>query len=121
MIPRGEVLSVGGLGAWLVKTATLVFFATLLLILTKTAGAFLQMDLRFYLTITLTTLAGLAIGDLLAPKEPEMKTPLALENVMRSPAPALLIGPLNSRHTKPLPILIPCVVISVLIVTIYSK
>jgi len=40
---------------------------------------------------------------------------------MRSPAPALLIGPLNSRHTKPLPILIPCVVISVLIVTIYSK
>jgi len=99
------------LAAWLVKIATLFFFAVLLLILTKTAGAFLQMDLRSYL----------AIGHLLAPKGPEMKTALALETATRNPALALLIGALNFPQTKPLPILIPCVVISVLIVTIYAK
>ena len=110
-----------GLGAWLVKIATLLFFATLLLILTKTAGAFLQMDLRSYLAIALTALAAIAIGHSLAPKEPEMKTTLALETAMRNPALALLIGTLNFPKTNPLPILVPCVVISVLIVTIYAK
>jgi len=50
-----------------------------------------------------------------------MKTTLALETAMRNPALALLIGTLNFPQTKPLPILIPCVVISVLIVTIYAK
>ena len=109
------------LAAWLVKIATLFFFAVLLLILTKTAGAFLQMDLQSYLAIALTALAALAIGHLLAPKGPEMKTALALETAMRNPALALLIGALNFPQTKPLPILIPCVVISVLIVTIYAK
>ena len=111
----------GGLGTWLVKIATFIFLAILLLILTQTAGAFLHMDLRSYLSIVLTVLAALAIGHLLAPKEPEMKTTLALETAMRNPALALLIGALNFPQTKPLPILIPCVVISVLIVTIYAK
>ena len=111
----------GGLGTWLVKIATFIFLAILLLILTQTAGAFLHMDLRSYLSIVLTVLAALAIGHLLAPKEPEMKTTLALETAMRNPALALLIGALNFPQTKPLPILIPCVVISVLIVTAYAK
>ena len=121
VIVGAKLPRLGGLGARLVKVATFVFLAILLLILTQTAGAFLQMDLRSYLAIALTALAALAIGHLLAPKEPEMKTTLALETAMRNPALALLIGALNFPQTKPLPILIPCVVISVLIVTIYAK
>jgi len=121
VIVGAKLPRLGGLGVRLVKIATFVFLATLLLILTQTAGAFLQMDLRSYLALSLTALAALAIGHLLAPKEPEMKTTLALETAMRNPALALLIGTLNFPQTKPLPILIPCVVISVLIVTIYAK
>jgi bile acid:Na+ symporter, BASS family len=109
------------LGAWLVKIAAVFFLGVLLLILTKTAGAFLHIDPRSYLAIALTALAAIAIGHLFAPKEPEMKTALALETAMRNPALALLIGTLNFAQTKPLPILIPCVVISVLFVTIYAK
>ena len=109
------------LGAWLVKIATVFFLATLLLILVKTAGVFLHTDLRSYLAIALTALAALLIGHLLAPKGPEMKTALALETAMRNPALALLIGTLNFPQTKPLPVLIPCVAVSTLIVTVYVK
>jgi BASS family bile acid:Na+ symporter len=80
------------LGAWLVKIAAVLFLAIILVVLTQTAGAFLHMDLRAYLAVVLTTLAALAIGHLLAPREPGMKTALALEAAMRNPPLALLIG-----------------------------
>ena len=108
-------------GAKLAKIATFVFLGTVLLILTQTAGAFLQIDFRAYLAIVLTVLASLAIGHFLAPKEPDMKMTLALETAMRNSALALLIGALNFPQVKPLPILIPCVVLSALIVMIYAK
>ena len=127
-LPIGLGVAVGWkfprLEAWgtkLAKIATWVFLATVLLILTKTAGAFLQMDFRSYLAIILTVLASLGIGHFLAPKEPEMKMTLALETAMRNSALALLIGALNFPHIKPLPILIPCAVISMLIVMVYAK
>jgi bile acid:Na+ symporter, BASS family len=103
-----------------VKAATYIFLAFLFFIIVVQYRGFVQTSLLSYILVVCTTVVALALGHLLAPREPGMQTALALETAMRNPGLALLIAAMNFPQAKPLPILLPCVVVSIIVVTLYT-
>jgi BASS family bile acid:Na+ symporter len=72
------------------------------------------------LAVVLSAAAALALGHFLAPADSRMRLALATETAMRNPALALLIASVNFPQAQPLPIVVPCVIVSVIVVTLYS-
>ena len=120
VLVRAKFSGLARLARPFVKVATFIFLAFLLFIIVMQYRGFVQTSLMSYILIVCTTAVALALGHLLAPREPGMQTALALETAMRNPGLALLIAAMNFPQAKPLPILLPCVVVSTLLATLYT-
>jgi predicted Na+-dependent transporter len=103
-----------------VKVATAIFLAFLLFIIAVNYRGFLETSLMSYILLVCASAVAVALGHLLAPREPGMKTALAVETAMRNPGLAAQIAVLNFPQAKPLPVLIPCLVVAMLVVTLYT-
>jgi bile acid:Na+ symporter, BASS family len=103
------------------KVATFVFLALMLLVIFMIRQGFAQMGLGSYLAVAASVAAAIIIGHLLAPRETGMKVALAWETALRNPGLAMLIATANFPTAKPLPILGPCVIVTVVICMFYAK
>lgn len=101
------------------KVATFVFLALMVLVIFKIRQGFAQMSLRSYLAVAVSVAA--VIGHVLAPRDAGMKVALAWETALRNPGLAMLIATANFPTAKPLPILGPCLIVTVVICMIYAK
>lgn len=109
------------LGTPLIKAATLILILLLLVILLYMHEAFLELGARSYAAVVLSAAGAVAVGHIMSPKEPGMRTALAVETAMRNPGLALLIATLNFPQARPLPILVPIAIVSSLVVTVYAN
>jgi BASS family bile acid:Na+ symporter len=102
------------------KVAMLVMLVIVLLLIYQMRQAFVGFGWQSYLAVALSAAAALAFGHFLAPRDARMKKALAVETALRNPALALMIASVNFPEAKPLPILLPCVLVSGIIVFLYA-
>lgn len=105
----------------LVKIAAVILLAAVALVVVKLWGEFPPTGSRSYLAILVTVLGSIALGHVMAPRDPEAKTALAVETAMRNPGLALFIASLNFPSAKPLPLLIPYLIAVAALTAVYVK
>jgi BASS family bile acid:Na+ symporter len=99
-------------GAMLLAAATAILIGT---------GRFLLLlNLRSYLAMVVMLLAALAVGEVFAGGARPQRMALALETAARNPGLALLIASLNFNARAALPVLIPYLIVSAVIIAVYS-
>ena len=81
--------------------------------------ALLNMDARSYGVIAAVSVAALAIGHLLGPRDSAEKTVLAVECAVRHPGLAVTIAATNFTPERALPVLVPCILTFIAIATVY--
>jgi BASS family bile acid:Na+ symporter len=95
----------------------------LLLVVVAAAAALYStlrnMDAWSYVVIAAVSVAALAIGHLVGPRQAQEKTILAVECAVRHPGLAIGIATTNYTPQQALPVLIPCVVVFIAIATTY--
>jgi BASS family bile acid:Na+ symporter len=101
------------------KVGTIGLGIVVLIALVALFPALLKMDPWSYLVIALISVAALAIGHFSGPRDPHLRTIVAIECGVRHPALALTIAAANFTPQKALPVLVPCVFTFILLATIY--
>ncbi|MBI5545261.1 MAG: bile acid:sodium symporter [Deltaproteobacteria bacterium] len=93
----------------------------IVILLAATWRLLLAMDLRSYLAMGVMLLAALAVGELLGGGSPTQRAALALESAARNPGLALLIATLNFDRRRSLAVLLPYLIVSVTLVSVYTR
>lgn len=109
------------IGPPLAKVAGVALLILIPFVVVMTRSLLLKMDLRSYLVMAVVVIVAIAIGHWLAPREPEEQTSLAMASAVRHPGVAMTIAALNFDPRKALAVLIPYLVVSAVITTIYLK
>lgn len=109
------------LGHTLAGIATILTTAIVVVIIVVMHKAFMQIDIRSFAAILLTVAAELFLGHMMAPRVPEMQATLAMETAFRNPGLAMFIASLNFPKAKPLPLLIPYMVVLLTMSTLYIR
>ena len=81
--------------------------------------ALLKMDPWSYLVIVVVSIAALAIGHWLGPRNPHERITLAVESGVRHPVLAITIASANFTPEKALPALVPCVLVFIICAMVY--
>ena len=79
----------------------------------------LNMDPWSYLVIVVVSVAALAIGHWLGPRNPHERITLAVESGVRHPVLAITIASANFTPEKALPVLVPCVLTFIICAMVY--
>jgi len=127
LLPIGLGLTVRGVfpgsADWLAhvlgKAGTAGMFVVVLFALGAVFPVLFAMDAWSYLVIASVSAAALAAGHVLGPRDPHERTTLAVECGVRHPGLALAIGASNFGLQRALPVLLPCVITTIVIATIY--
>jgi BASS family bile acid:Na+ symporter len=101
------------------KVGTLGLLVVVIAIVATLYPALLNMDARSYGAIAAVSVAALAIGHLLGPRDPAEKTILAVECAVRHPGLAVTIAATNFTPERALPVLVPCIITFIAIATAY--
>jgi predicted Na+-dependent transporter len=101
------------------KLGSIGLLVVVLALLGALFPALLNMDAWSYAVIAAVTVAALAIGHLLGPRNAAEKTVLAVECAVRHPGLAVSIGATNFTPQQALPVLLPCALLSIVIATAY--
>ncbi len=101
------------------KVGSVGLVIVLLIVLGALYPALLQMDAWSYAVIATLAAAALALGHSFGPPNPHEKTALAVECTVRHPALAITIAAANFSPQKALPVLLPCVLTTIAVATIY--
>lgn len=111
----------GAIGPILAKVggAALPVFA--LFVVVGTFGHLMRMGAWSYLVMALVVAVSVAIGHWLGPRDAEEQTTLAMEGASRHPGLAMTIAALNFDPQKALPVLVPYLVVSMVVTTIYLQ
>jgi len=107
------------LGPVLGKVGMIGVGLVVLVVLMALYPALLKMDPWSYLVIVTVSVVAIGIGHLVGPKDASEKTTLAVECGVRHPMLALTIAAANFTPQKALPVLVPCVITSAVVATIY--
>ena len=105
----------------LAKVAGVALLVLFLFVVVMTFGLLLKMDLWSYLVMAVMVAVSLAIGHWLGPGDPAENTTLAMESASRHPGLAMTIAALNFNPQKMLPLLIPYLIVSMVVTTIYMQ
>jgi BASS family bile acid:Na+ symporter len=127
LVPIGLGLFVRALfPAWAGRVAPLLgmlgtigLAVVVLALLTALFPALLRMDGWSYVVIAAVSVAALAIGHWLGPKNGAEKTILAVECAVRHPGLAVAIGTTNFTAAQALPVLLPCILTFMVTAMIY--
>jgi predicted Na+-dependent transporter len=119
VLVRAKLPRVAGAGRKIADVAGVALLVLVAAVVVVLHGGF-ALGAREYAAIALTALAALALGHFLAPRDVGMQHALAVEAAMRNPGLALLVATASFPEAKPLPILLPCVVVTVLAATLYG-
>jgi bile acid:Na+ symporter, BASS family len=105
----------------LTRIGSVVLLAVLVLVVARSFQAVIAFGPRSYLAVILMIAGALAAGQLLGPSRREDRTALALECASRSPGLALLIAAFNFPRDAALPVLIPYLLATTLVTTLYAR
>ena len=128
LIPIGAGLAVRALApkwadafaATLDKVGTLGLLVVVVVALAALYDVLLRMDAASYAVIAAVVVAALAIGHWMIGREhAEKRTILAVECAVRHPGLALAIGSTSFTPQQALPVLLPCILTSIVIATAY--
>jgi BASS family bile acid:Na+ symporter len=117
---RAKSPRAAGWGRRLARVATLILLVLLAVVVAAMREAFLELGAREYAAIALTALAALALGHFLAPHDLGMQHALAVETALRNPGLALLVATASFPDAKPLPVLLPCVLVAFVATGLYG-
>lgn len=109
------------IGPALAKVGGVALLIFVLFVLVMTSGLLMKMDLWSYLVMAVVVTASLAIGHWLGPRDEEERTTLAMESTSRHPGLAMTIAALNFNPQKALPVLVPYLIVSMVVTTIYLQ
>lgn len=102
------------------KVGSVGLLVVVVAVLVALYGTLLQMDLWSYGVIAAVVTSALAIGHWMIGKDhAEKRTILAVECAVRHPGLALAIGSTSFTPQQALPVLVPCIVTSIVIATAY--
>ncbi len=101
------------------KVGSVGLALVLLFVLAASYSPLLQMDAWSYAVIATLAVVALAIGHSFGPANPHEKTALAVECTVRHPALAITIAAANFSPQQALPVLLPCVLTTIVVATIY--
>ncbi|HEY3274379.1 MAG TPA: sodium:proton antiporter [Methanocella sp.] len=105
---------------WLMEAFSgALFIIVTIVVLLSTYQLLFMMDIRSYIAIALMITGSIIAGHLMAREHPGEQTTLALESAARNVNLTLLITSTFTILEKALPIIIPYIVISAIITTIY--
>jgi BASS family bile acid:Na+ symporter len=106
-------------GSLLGKVGTVGLLVVVVAVVAALYPALLDMDARSYGVIAAVSVAALAIGHLLGPRDSAQKTVLAVECAVRHPGLAVTIAATNFTPERALPVLVPCILTFIAIATVY--
>ena len=121
VLVRERVPSLAGFAKFSGTVGFPILVFVVLLILVSSYRGLLETDLQSYLTIVLAVGAGYVVAHFLSPPAADMKISLAMEAGTRNFGLSLLIVSLNFKEADPLSIMVPILVMTLIINTIYTK
>jgi BASS family bile acid:Na+ symporter len=92
-----------------------------LFVVAMTYRLLLKMDPWSYFVMAIVIAVSIAIGHWLAPGDAEERATLAMESVSRHPGLAMTIAVLNFSPQQALPVLIPYLIVSTVVMTVYLQ
>jgi bile acid:Na+ symporter, BASS family len=101
--------------------SNIILILVVITVLLSTYQMLLEPDIREYVAIVLMIAGALVVGHLMAGRQPEEQTTLALESATRNIGLALLITSAYAPLEKALPVLIPYLVTSAILGAIYIR
>jgi BASS family bile acid:Na+ symporter len=101
------------------KLGTVGLAVVVLALSTALFPALLRMDAWSYAVIGAVSVAALAIGHSLGPRNGQERTSLAVECAVRHPGLAIAIGTTNFTAQQALPVLLPCILTFMAVAMIY--
>lgn len=127
LLPIGLGLAVRGFfpgfadrrGKLLGRAGTIGLFVVVLFAAVALYPALLNMDMWSYCIIAVVSVVALGIGHLFGPSDPREKTDVAVECGVRHPMLALAIAGATLSPEKAMAVLVPCIIIFIVIATIY--
>lgn len=109
------------IGPALAKVGGVALLIFVLFVLVMTFGLLIKMDPWSYLVMALVVSVSIAIGHWLGPHDAEERTTLAMESASRHPGLAMTIAALNFNPQKALPVLVPYLIVSMVVMAIYLQ
>jgi predicted Na+-dependent transporter len=121
ILVRERVPGLAGFAQFAHKIGFPILLVVVVLILATSYRGLLETDLQSYLAIILAVGAGYAVAHFLAPRPSDMKISLAMEAGTRNFGLSLMIISFNFKEADPLTVMVPILVMSLLVNTIYTK
>jgi bile acid:Na+ symporter, BASS family len=109
------------IGPVLAKVSEVVLLILVPLVVVMTFGLLMKMDLWSYLVMAVVVTVSIAIGHWLGPRDAEEQSTLAMESAGHHFGLAMTIAVLNFSPQKALPVLVPYLIVSMIVTTIYLE
>jgi BASS family bile acid:Na+ symporter len=117
---RAKAPRTARVGEVLARGAGVLLLVIIVALVVALRHAFLVPGARAYGAMFASALAALALGHAAAPPDPALRRALAVEATQRNPGLAMLIATASFPEAKPLPVLLPCVLVAFVVLLGYG-